>query len=260
MKIKMIIFYLILAVASHAQDFEENDEIAELFVKANVNGTFILFDPNKNTYVGHNVERANTRFIPASSYKIPHTLIGLSLGAVFDVDEVLPYGDKPAYLKIWEKNMSLRDAIKISNVPIYQALSRRIGIDAMKKGLEKLNYGNMQVGEKVDQFWLGGPLEISAIEQTQFLTKLAHEELPFLKIHQQQVKEIIIIEETDEYTLHAKSGLTSAPDPDIGWWVGWVNRDDIIYPFVLNIDVMGDQDVSKREELARAALSKLNLI
>lgn len=260
MKIKMIILYLALVVASHAQGFDENNDIAQLFADTDVDGTFVLYDPEKDTYIGHDAERAETRYIPASSYKIPHTLIGLSVGAVLDVDEVLPYGGKPAYLKIWEKNMSLRDAIKISNVPIYQALSRRIGIDAMEEGLEKLDYGNKQVGERVDQFWLGGPLKISAIEQIKFLTKLANEELPFLKMHQQQVKEITIIEKTDKYTLHAKSGLTSAPDTDIGWWVGWVNRDEVIYPFALNIDVMGDQDIAKREALVRAALNKLGLL
>jgi beta-lactamase class D len=260
MKIKVIILYLMMSLGAYAQDLKENKDIENLFVDAGVNGTFALYDPLKKEYVGHNGARANTRHIPASSYKIAHTLIGLAVGAVSDVDEILPYGGKPAYLKIWEKNMSLRDAIKISNVPIYQALSRRIGIETMKKGLKRLQYGNMQVGDIVDQFWLGGPLEISAFEQITFLNKLAREELPFLKIHQQQVKEITVNEETDDYILHAKSGLTNASDPGIGWWVGWVNRDGTIYPFALNIDILGEQYAAKREELARAALSKLGLI
>jgi beta-lactamase class D len=260
MKIKIFFLYLLMSVTSFAQSFQENAEISKLFTDKGVVGTFILFDPVNNTYVGHNGERSKKRFIPASSYKVAHTLIGLSVGAVSNVDEILPYGGKPAYLKIWEKNMSLRDAIKISNVPIYQATSRRIGIEAMENGLAKLNYGNGKVGDKVDQFWLGGPLEISAVEQISFLGKLAKEELPFLKLHQKQVKEITLIEETENYSLHAKSGLTSAPDPDIGWWVGWVNCEGNIYPFALNIDVIKEQDVPAREELARAALTILELL
>lgn len=249
-----------MSVASFAQSFQENTQISQLFADKGIAGTFILFDPINNIYVGHNGERSKKRFIPASSYKIAHSLIGLSIGAVSNVDEILPYGGKPAYLKIWEKNMSLRDAIKISNVPIYQALSRRIGIENMENGLAKLNYGNGKVGDKVDQFWLDGPLEISAMEQTIFLDKLAKEKLPFLKLHQKQVKEITLIEETENYSLHAKSGLTSAPDPDIGWWVGWVKRDENIYPFALNIDVIKEEDVPAREELARAALTILELL
>ena len=260
MKFKIIVIYLMMSLTSFAQSFQENAEITQLFESHNVNGTFVLFDPEKEIYIGHNGERAKTRYIPASSYKIAHTLIGLAVGAVASVDEILPYGGKPAYLKIWEKNMSLREAIKISNVPIYQTLARRIGIPTMEKGLAGLNYGNGQVGDIVDQFWLEGPLEISAIEQADFLTKLANEELPLLKMHQRAVAEITIFETSENYILHAKSGLTSAPDPDIGWWVGWVERDGKNYPFALNIDVMGDQDVAKREEIAKSALKALGLL
>ncbi|MCC3862158.1 class D beta-lactamase [Pseudemcibacter aquimaris] len=260
MKIKAFILFLMMGVMTHAQEISENSDITALFDAESVTGTFVLYDPEKDQYIGHNASRAKERFIPASSYKIAHTLIGLSVGAVFDVDEILPYGGKPAYLKIWEKNMSLRDAIKISNVPIYQALARRIGPDAMKEGLAKLEYGNQKIGDKIDQFWLDGPLEISAVEQVQFLGKLANEQLPFMKLHQRAVAEITTYEKTDDYTLHAKSGLTTFSDPDTGWWVGWVTRNGIHYPFALNIDVMNDQDIAKREALAKASLRILGLL
>ncbi len=52
-------------------------------------------------------------------------------------------------MKEWEHDMGLRDAIKISNVPIYQELARRIGLERMKAGVEKLDYGNKDIGEVV---------------------------------------------------------------------------------------------------------------
>ena len=48
------------------------------------------------------------------------------LGAVKSVNEVLPYGGKLQRIKEWERDMGLREAIKMSNVPIYQELARRI--------------------------------------------------------------------------------------------------------------------------------------
>ena len=69
--------------------------------------------------------------------------------------------------------MGLRDAIKMSNVPIYQELARRIGLERMREGVKKLGYGNMEIGSVVDRFWLAGPLAISAVEQTDFLRRLA---------------------------------------------------------------------------------------
>ena len=73
--------------------------------------------------------------------------------------------------------MSLHDAIRISNVPVYQELARRIGLDRMSENLALLDYGNEDTGTIVDMFWLQGPLKISALEQAKFLARLAQERL-----------------------------------------------------------------------------------
>ena len=70
--------------------------------------------------------------------KVANSLIGLSTGAVRSADEVLPYGGKPQRFKAWEHDMSLRDAIKASNVPVYQELARRIGLERMRANVSRL--------------------------------------------------------------------------------------------------------------------------
>ena len=260
MKILVFIFLILFSFSVNAQNFTENDEISALFEKAGVDGTFILYDVQKNSFTGHNKNRSTLRYIPASTFKITNSLIGLSVGAVETVDEILPYGGQPQYLKIWEKDMSLRDAIKISNVPIYQDLARRIGLERMQETIKKLDYGNANIGNVVDSFWLAGPLEISAVEQAKFLARLAKRKLPLSENIQNSVIDILKIEQTTEWTLYGKSGWTTAPDPGIGWWVGWINRGGNIYTFALNIDVNDDADVLMRETLTRAALKILQLL
>lgn len=93
-------------------------------------------------------------------------MIGLEVGTVKDVDEIFIYDGSPRMFEFWEKDMGLREAIAVSNVPIYQELARRITLEKMNESIQKLNYGNMDIGDKVDMFWLEGPLKISAIEQT----------------------------------------------------------------------------------------------
>ena len=44
----------------------------------------------------------------------------------------------------------------------------------------------------------------------------------------------------------------------IGWWVGWVEREGKAYPFALNIDMKGDDDAAKRVPLGRDCLKALN--
>lgn len=110
------------------------------------------------------------RFLPASTFKIPNSLIELSVGAVRSVDEVLPYkGPSQPFVKAWAKDMGRREAISLSNVPIYQELARRIGLDRMRENIVRMDYGNKEVGASVDSFWLSGPLKISAVEQALFL-------------------------------------------------------------------------------------------
>jgi beta-lactamase class D len=150
--------------------------------------------------------RAKKRFTPTSTFKIANSLIGLDVGAVKDVDEVLPYGGKPQPRKEWERDMGLREAIKISNVAIYQELARRIGIERMREGVRRLDYGNMEIGNVVDRFWLVGPLAISAVEQAEFLYRLTKGSFPVDPKVLAAVKEITLLEKTDTYELARPAG------------------------------------------------------
>ncbi len=223
-------------------------------------GTLVVHDVTADVYTVHNRARAETRFVPASTFKIPNSLIGLSPGAVASVDQVLPYGGKPTRLPQWAKDMPLREAITVSNVPVYQELARRIGMVRMRDGLQKLNYGNMDPGTIVDNFWLEGPLKISAVEQTAFLGQLAQDKLPFPKAAMAAVREIIRQEGAAE--LYAKTGWAAVTNSkvDIGWWVGWVKKDGKLYTFALNIDIPDDEAGAKRVPLGKASLHALGVL
>ena len=204
MPIRLVVALVALLSAAqvYALEWVDDARVAQLFRDAGVQGTFVLFDTRKDRLIGHHEARARTPYVPASTFKVPHTLIGLATGAVRDVDEVLPYGGKPQPFKTWERDMALREAIALSNVPIYQALARRIGLERERAHLIKLGYGNAEVGEAVDRFWLDGPLRISAVEQAQFLARLANGELPYAEAQQHSVREIIFLERCGDAKLY----------------------------------------------------------
>lgn len=242
------------AETAGATSFKEVPELGKVFSDHGVAGTFVLFDVSADTLFVWNKERAQRRFPPASTFKIANSLIGLDVGAVRDVDEVLPYGGKPQWIKAWEKDMGPREAIKISNVPIYQELARRIGLERMRDGVRKLGYGNMEIGQVVDRFWLDGPLAISAVEQAEFFDRLTSNKLPIRANVVELVKEITQLEKTGAYTLHGKTGWFASKTNQLGWWVGWVERDGKTYPFALNIDILSDRDAEKRIPIGRDCL------
>ncbi|QJE99343.1 class D beta-lactamase [Luteolibacter luteus] len=234
--------------------------LGEHFNQVDTTGTFLLQDPKTGVLKGWNPERAAKRYIPASTFKIANSLIGLETGAVKSVDEVLPYGGKPQMFKEWEQDLPLRKAIEISAVPIYQELARRIGQERMAKGVASLDYGNMKTGEVVDRFWLDGPLEISAVEQVRFISRLLTDKLPLKPETLKTVREIVSRETAGDTVIHFKTGWCTATKPQIGWIVGWIEKGESNYPFALNIDMADLKDAPKRMEILKACIKSEDVL
>ena len=251
---------LLWASLAHAADWHESPDVARLFEAAGARGTFVLYDLAADRLAGFDQARAETRFLPASTFKIPNTLIGLATGAVSGVDEELPYGGQPQPFPAWEHDMGLREAIRISNVPIYQALARRIGLARMAEHVARLDYGNGDIGGAVDRFWLSGPLAISAVEQTRFLARLLRDELPYPADIQARVRAIVPAETGPGWELAGKTGWATQSAPQLGWWVGWVKNGERRYTFALNMDIARAEDLPKRLELGKAALRALGAL
>ncbi len=237
----------------------EPSPLAKLFEGRGLKGTFVLRDLATGRQTIHNASRARQRFIPASTFKIPNTLIGLDAGVVRDVDELLPYGGKPQPYKHWEHDMALREAMKVSSVPIYQELARRIGLTRMSAGVRSFQYGNGEIGPVIDRFWLDGPLKISAVEQTEFLARLLRGTLPASPRAIEAVKEITLQESAGDRALHYKTGFGHKKSPYIGWVVGWVQKGERISIFALNVDLPREADAAQRILLLKECLAALAL-
>lgn len=242
--------------------YQSASAIEAIFKEKNINGTLVIYDVKKDTHVIHNVERSKQAFSPASTFKIPNSLIGLSNGAVKNVDEIFyKYDGSKLYLPTWEKDMNLRDAIKVSQVLAYQELARKIGLKTMQKNIHKLAYGNQQVGQEIDTFWLDGTLKISATQQVAFLAQLAQHQLPYPQNIQNSVQEIIKKDTGKNWILYGKTGWTgSRYHPSTGWFVGWVEQDGEIYSFALNMDIDNESQLPQREEIAKKSLQAYGLL
>lgn len=223
------------------------DDLRAVFQRAGTQGTFALYDVSNKRLTVVDTGRAFQRRIPASTFKIANTLIALETGAVSSVDEVLPYGGKPQPFPEWERDMSMREAIKLSAVPIYQEVARRIGLSRMTSAVDRLGYGNERVGPVVDRFWLDGPLKISPVEQTRFLARLDRHP------HYADAREILEISPG----LFAKTGWVF--HEDLGWWVGWVERDGRKWTFALQMDLPTDAHVGRRIPIGKELLTTLGV-
>ena len=235
------------------------DAVSAVFDDAGVTATFVLAKSDGTILRTYNAERAATRFSPASTFKIPNTLIGLNAGVVDSAESSFLWDGEDRGIAAWNKDMALRTAYQVSCVWCYQVIARQVGDATYRSVLQDIEYGNGNIGTSVDEFWLNGDLQISAMEQIEFLRKLVANELGFEQIHVAIVKDIMVDQDCDTYTLRAKSGWTG-PEMHIGWFVGYVETADATYLFAMNLDMHKVEQAPLRKELTLKALAALQIV
>ncbi|MBP8184909.1 MAG: class D beta-lactamase [Pseudomonas sp.] len=259
----LFIFSLCSIFSLNAQAQPSNDEakIAALFTAAGATGVFVLYDLQTGSLLVSDAQRGEQRFTPASTFKMLNALIALQTGAVSGPDEVFKWDGQPRFIKSWERDLTLSEAMAESAVPIYQEVARRIGQQRMQHFVSATNFGNNNIGQAIDRFWLDGPLAISAIEQARFSARLAQGQLPFDQAVQATVRDMLAREKTARYSLFGKTGWATNQQPMIGWYSGWVERaDGQRFAFALNMNIASSAELGKRQALVKAALSTLKII
>jgi beta-lactamase class D len=143
-------------------------------------------------------------------------------------------------------------------IPIFQRIARAIGLPVYTRELARLRYGNRDVaGADVDRFWLDGPLAISAREQVQFLARLSRGTLPVSRRAVREVADMLVLERGACAVLRGKTGYVFTTTPQLGWWVGWVQRGPTTWTFALNLDITRPEHAAARVPIGRAILDEL---
>jgi len=225
-------------------------EIKASFYKRDINGCFILHDMENDTSIIYNQKRSKQQFLPASTYKILNSLIAMECKVVKDENEIIYWDSLKHPVAIWNQSHNMKTGIKYSVVWFYQELARRIGEERMQYWVNRAGYGNQQIGQNIDDFWLVGDLKITPLEQVEFLKQLVNEELPFTSENIKKVKEMIIEDEHDGYVFRAKTGWADFGIP-VGWYIGYIEIKDHTYIFVNNIEIRSNQDAKARKEITR---------
>jgi beta-lactamase class D len=163
---------------------------------------------------------------PASTFKMFNSMVGLESGIAPDDQYTIRWDSVTRQMPEWNKDLTMREAFKVSSVPYYQELARRVGKDYMQHYLDTANYGNKRIGPAVDQFWLNDTLQISADEQVGFVRRMYFSELPFAERTQRIVKSMMLQEETPGYKLYYKTGWSQLPTKQTLWVVGIAERID----------------------------------
>ncbi|APJ04259.1 class D beta-lactamase [Silvanigrella aquatica] len=207
---------------------------------------FILSENNKNIIKEGDCETAYT---PASTFKIPISLIGYN-------EKILKSETQPKlnfeegyvdWLDKWKQPHDPKLWMANSCVWYSQLITKKVGMDKFKKYMNDFNYGNKDLsGDKnkdngLERAWLSSSLEISPEQQLNFLYGLNNKSLKVIDLSYKMTQNILFNEALkDDWKLYGKTGngnvlnrdKTQKTERQVGWFVGWIEKKDRKIMFV----------------------------
>jgi beta-lactamase class D len=233
----------ITITACSSNNVTEDNSLQKYFDENKVTGTFGLFDNAQGQFTIYNVTRfSDSVYLPASTFKIVNSLIGVEIGRVQDSSTVFKW-DSVVHPKRTEcdRDMTMYDAFRISCPPWYQQLARRIGKDTMQHWLDTLGYaqryGKFVIKNNLDTFWLDNSAKVTADEQLGLVKKLYFDQLPFTKRSHRIVRNMMLWENNANYKLSYKTGWGSTEKGhQLGWIIGWIEENKHPYFFALQLE------------------------
>lgn len=262
-------FYLLLLIifsSCSQNNVTIDNSLEKYFTNNHVHGTFGLFNNGSGEFTIYNLSRfKDSAYLPASTFKIVNSLIGLETGKISDEKMVIKWGGVVRSRQEWNQDLTMEQAFKLSAVPYYQEVARRIGKDTMQYWLDSIGYASRyqkpKIG-KIDTFWLDNTVKVTADEQLGLVKKLYFDQLPFQKRSMRIVKEVMVMEKNSNYTLAYKTGWGFREDGNaLGWIIGWVEENKHPFFFALNLEGTHNVDLKDiRINILKDILNQLGFL
>lgn len=233
-QIIIIIFIITIIGSCSVNQAKIDNSLKKYFDSAKLDGCFSMVNNQTGAVTVYNMKLDTQRFLPASTFKIVNSLIGIETGRITDEKMIIKWDGVKRSNDDWNKDLTMAEAFKVSAVPYYQEVARRIGRDTMQRWIDSLHYGNKNISGPIDSFWLNNTLKISPDEELGLVKKLYFDKLPFQKRTQQIVRDVMLQEDNTQYKLSYKTGSGyDEGQNSIGWVVGWVEENRHVYFFTL---------------------------
>lgn len=235
--------------------------ISEVFDDFSVTGTIYISDLEGKQEFCHNIDRAASRYASASTFKILNSLIALEERVIQSLDDICPWnGVVDDRFPEWSQDQTMRTAFKYSCVWFYQGIARKVGLSTYRRYITATEFGELVEPCETDTFWLVGKLRVSAIEQVRFLKKIFTKSLSFSDRAYDGLATIMLADQGVDYKLFGKTGWAARVTPQVGWYVGYIIKNEKPWFFATNIQVDCESQLPLRIEITRRALSTIGVL
>ena len=226
----------------------------------NYEGSFVLFDSNRDSWIVYDMEHATHRISPDSTYKIYDALWGLEENIITPQNSLLMWNGKNYPFETWNSNQTLQSAMTSSVNWYFQAIDEQLASTNIRNYIQQIGYGNENVSGRLSTYWLESSLKISPVEQVKLLTKLQNNSLGFSSENINAVKDAICLSSSDAGTFYGKTGTGRVDGQDVnGWFIGYIETADNTYFFATNIGADSDATGGNATEITMSILSDMNI-
>ena len=226
----------------------------------NYEGSFVLFNSNRDSWTVYDMEHATHRISPDSTYKIYDALWGLEENIITPQNSLLMWNGKNYPFETWNSDQTLQSAMTSSVNWYFQAIDEQLASTNIRSYIQQIGYGNENVSGRLSTYWLESSLKISPVEQVKLLTKLQNNSLGFSSENINAVKDAICLSSSDAGTFYGKTGTGRVDGQDVnGWFIGYIETADNTYFFATNIGADSDATGGNAAEITMSILSDMNI-
>lgn len=185
-----------------------------------------------------------SRVTPASTFKIPLSLMGFDAGYLRSGNQpVMPF--KTGYPdwggKNWTQATDPQRWMKYSVLWYSYHITAALGIEGLEDYTRRFDYGNADLSgdagknNALTRAWISSSLKIAPLEQVAFLRRLLHRTLPVAPLAMEQTLALVeTVPAGDGWTISGKTGAAFPRQADgsfdrargWGWFVGWASKGD----------------------------------
>ena len=195
------------------------------------------------------------RMSSASTFKIAISLMGFDSG-IFTSPEAPKWPFQEGYVDWspkWRQDTTPKSWMRDSVVWYSQLATEQLGQERFAAYVDTFGYGNRDVsGDKgmsngLTNAWLSSSLQISPVEQVDFITRMITGKLPVDQFSVEQTKALMKVKEPiDGWTVYGKTGAGLPFGEDdkrlkgkpFSWYVGWAENETrtIVFAQLLRFD------------------------
>ena len=191
--------------------------------------------------------KCDSRVTPASTFKIPLSLMGFDAGFLVDAHSPsLPFKKGYAdWIESWKQATDPTSWMKNSVVWYSRQITEALGEARFRDYVKRFDYGNQDVSgeagknDGLTNSWLSSSLKISPLEQIAFLRKLVRKEFRVSEQSYAMTSQITGLGDVAGWNVHGKTGTgpvrradgSRVPGHTYGWFVGWISKGDRTFVF-----------------------------